>query len=223
MQQTPPETIWVKFFDVTDQGNVCDELLEWNPLDFKNMVGDNSMLFSGVVTLGAIEKNIDAWLVCSPIGDTEKLEWECYITSSGHYASFFTDWMTFGEFAWDDGGPWTLTNSTDADPCCVFDSATCQIAINRPAEGLPPRQTPPSLPRQIWSYTTALARWEAAGRPKRTTDDVKAIYDEHCTPCEHFDPEKQSCRKCGCKVRRSGRAMQNKIAMATEHCPMKKW
>ncbi|MCR9116082.1 MAG: hypothetical protein NXI22_03935 [bacterium] len=70
-------------------------------------------------------------------------------------------------------------------------------------------------------YGVAVARWMLAGRPVRSDEEVTEIFDNLCGPCEHFNGD--SCDKCGCKISKSRSAMQNKIRMSTEHCPIKLW
>lgn len=74
-------------------------------------------------------------------------------------------------------------------------------------------------------YGGAVKRWIAAGRPVRSDDRVRDIFERLCRPCEYFDPRRHTCRLCGCHVRRSGSALANKIKMATERCPLRppKW
>ncbi len=70
------------------------------------------------------------------------------------------------------------------------------------------------------SYAGALLRWHKAGYPTRTQGEVDRIHEEHCKPCENNI--KGRCKLCGCNVNR-GMALLNKIKMATEKCPVKKW
>jgi hypothetical protein len=86
-------------------------------------------------------------------------------------------------------------------------------------EGKKPRP----LAERIGKYAKAVARWVEAGRPVRDWPEVERIFDEVCKPCEKFDPKRGSCQGCGCKVNRDGRALKNKIRMATESCPEKRW
>lgn len=78
---------------------------------------------------------------------------------------------------------------------------------------------------RLMRYGSAVKRWIAAGRPVRSDDRVREIFDTLCRPCELFDAKRQTCRLCGCHVRRSGSALSNKIKMATERCPLRppKW
>ena len=102
-----------------------------------------------------------------------------------------------------------------------------------PADNVPPEPLkplapleppePPGLVRRALSYTEALARWTAAGQPERSDKDVERIFHQHCKPCSWFDPERQICRGCGCRVAENGYAVLNKIKMATENCPRDFW
>jgi hypothetical protein len=85
----------------------------------------------------------------------------------------------------------------------------------------------PDFSVQLWTYKEALIRWNKAGRPKRTQEEVEEIYTTHCNPpgkpCEWYDPEQSRCKGCGCKVTVGSVAVFNKIKMATEQCPKGKW
>jgi len=70
-------------------------------------------------------------------------------------------------------------------------------------------------------YGNAMRRWIAAGRPVRSDARVQEIFDTLCRTCEHFSVSRQTCKLCGCRVRRSGAAFLNKLKMATERCPAK--
>ena len=62
------------------------------------------------------------------------------------------------------------------------------------------------------------------GRPaKRPDKEVERIFHQFCKTCDWFDPDKQICRGCGCRVAEGGYAVQNKIKMATENCPRDLW
>lgn len=71
---------------------------------------------------------------------------------------------------------------------------------------------------KVTRYMKAVERWFAAGRPQRPPVRVKELYEMVCKPCPHFNT-KGSCNICGCRVRASGKALLNKLAMATERCP----
>jgi len=80
----------------------------------------------------------------------------------------------------------------------------------------------PGTGEKIVRYSRAVARWMAAGRPVRPEAEVARIYDEVCRQCDHFT-RRGSCGICGCKIKRSGSALRNKLAMSTEHCPIRRW
>jgi hypothetical protein len=72
-------------------------------------------------------------------------------------------------------------------------------------------------------YTRALSRWIRAGRPVRSEEEIKQIFEIFCLPCEAYEEPTSSCLYCGCRVNRTQAAMMNKIAMATEECPLGNW
>lgn len=78
----------------------------------------------------------------------------------------------------------------------------------------------PSLRRQIWTYSKAVARWVAAGSPARSQTEIDAAL-AICKACEHYaEKKKPHCRVCGCQLNTAPDGLVNKIAMATEHCPL---
>jgi hypothetical protein len=82
---------------------------------------------------------------------------------------------------------------------------------------------PPSPATTVPRYVTAVARWIAAGFPRRSDDEVDQIF-EICRACKWMHAAGY-CQKCGCRLSKSRQAMTNKIRMATEHCPLpdQKW
>jgi len=70
-------------------------------------------------------------------------------------------------------------------------------------------------------YVSAVARWIAAGRPTRSQERINEILTTICEPCEKF--KDGACDLCGCRINRSPAALKNKLAMATEACPLGKW
>lgn len=101
------------------------------------------------------------------------------------------------------------------------DVATPESSPPPPPPSEPP--IPPGLVRRAISYTEALARWTTAGQPERSDKEVERIFYQHCKPCKWYNPERQICRGCGCRVAENGVAVLNKIKMATEHCPRDFW
>ena len=76
----------------------------------------------------------------------------------------------------------------------------------------------PSLTIQALTWKDAVLRWNKAGRPTRTAEEVAVLLDK-CKQCTWYDEDKRRCRGCGCKVTDGGIAVLNKLKMATEHCP----
>ncbi len=75
----------------------------------------------------------------------------------------------------------------------------------------------------VIQYVQALARWIAAGRPVRSDWEVMSIHAQYCHPCADYDTEREVCTVCGCKARRGGMAVRNKLKMKTEICPLGHW
>jgi hypothetical protein len=79
---------------------------------------------------------------------------------------------------------------------------------------------PKSL-RRFCAYSAAVAEWELKGRPVRTDLEVRQIHRTHCLKCSWYADG--MCKGCGCKVNESAWAVLNKIKMATQHCPRRRW
>jgi pyridoxine 5-phosphate synthase len=71
-------------------------------------------------------------------------------------------------------------------------------------------------------HARALARWIKAGRPVRSQRQIQEIY-EICKQCRALDSATNSCKYCGCRVTDHSNPMMNRIAVATERCPVGKW
>lgn len=96
-------------------------------------------------------------------------------------------------------------------------------------------RTSPAARRQgqLTQFAAAVKRWIEAGRPERSDQHVREIFDEYCTPCQYNRDGR--CKACGCQIRGDepalakllsfvgARSLTNKIRMATEHCPLWKW
>lgn len=78
----------------------------------------------------------------------------------------------------------------------------------------------PSLLQRAVRFAAATGKWAMAGCPLRTEEQITAILESHCQPCPEFTGHE--CRLCGCKTNDKKRLM-NKLALATEHCPLEKW
>lgn len=68
-------------------------------------------------------------------------------------------------------------------------------------------------------YYTAVEKWEAAGSPTRTEEEIARIFAV-CESCPNLVPgTPTTCRLCGCWLSKQPDGLSNKIAMATEDCP----
>ncbi len=81
----------------------------------------------------------------------------------------------------------------------------------------------PGLARLGLNLASAVAKWIKAGRPVRTqerVDELLAI----CRACPFLNrtnPNREFCTKCGCRVNGdAANPTTNKLAMATESCPL---
>ena len=82
------------------------------------------------------------------------------------------------------------------------------------------RENEATFGEKVDNYFGALRRWAANGCPTRTMDERAEIFNTHCKGCDRFDPVAHACKNCGCKVSAGGTPLTNKLAMATEHCPL---
>lgn len=70
-------------------------------------------------------------------------------------------------------------------------------------------------------YADELTRWNAAGRPTRSEEEVERIYKTHCEPCRYRDGN--TCAICRCRIGTGKNPLFNKIKMATTRCPAGFW
>lgn len=78
----------------------------------------------------------------------------------------------------------------------------------------------PTLAKRVLTWRASIRRWEEAGKPVRSDDEVKRIISEYCEPCKHYNPIWHQCKLCGCFCRKQGNAKFNKPKMLTERCPL---
>lgn len=123
---------------------------------------------------------------------------------------------------------------TSGYPSCEFrfamsGKATCgvtglpvsQEVCNRCAKDS--KMDTPTLKDKVISYSKALRKWYAAGRPERSDERVQEIFDKYCSGCSMYDKEKGICNSCGCPSNTNQPAIRNKLKMATEKCPLGQW
>ncbi len=77
-----------------------------------------------------------------------------------------------------------------------------------------------SLGEKFVNYYGAIRKWIAAGRPARTPEEINKLFEEHCKKCDKYDADKHACKNCGCAVSTDSTPLTNKLAMATERCPL---
>lgn len=82
------------------------------------------------------------------------------------------------------------------------------------------------VPTPLEALQQSLERWQKAGSPSRPAERVLEIFTT-CQGCEHFQPDPNlpqagECNACGCRLSQEVEPW-NKIALATEGCPIGKW
>ncbi len=82
------------------------------------------------------------------------------------------------------------------------------------------REHSASFGESVKNYFGAVRRWVASGRPTRSEKEIEQLFNEHCKGCDRYDPVKHACKSCGCQVSVDSSPLSNKLAMATEHCPI---
>ncbi len=111
-------------------------------------------------------------------------------------------------------------------PCYAVDAFRTSEGLSRLAEGshyevdaaLPPIEPPPLIVRGV-NFAMAMARWAAAGLPRRSQAEI----DERlaiCQSCEFY--ANHVCSRCGCACVEQNQVI-NKLALATEKCPEGRW
>jgi len=73
----------------------------------------------------------------------------------------------------------------------------------------------PSVTKMAASIAKATVQAIKTGLPQRSPEEIAAI-NGICKTCEFWRTSDNRCSKCGCYLK-------FKVAMATEHCPVKKW
>ncbi|TXH42683.1 MAG: hypothetical protein E6Q97_35310 [Desulfurellales bacterium] len=73
----------------------------------------------------------------------------------------------------------------------------------------------PTLVEKAKNFTKAVTKHVIKGFRNVPEDVQKARYDT-CKGCEHYNPEKDSCRLCGCK-------MSVKTGWSEQECPINLW
>lgn len=116
-------------------------------------------------------------------------------------------------------------NGNEGKSCAITGLAVTADICNRCNEitMVEEKKNQASLGKKVVNYFGAVRRWVASGRPTRTPEEIKAIFEEHCSKCEMYDKKNHSCKSCGCSVASGGDPLNNKLAMKTERCPLGRW
>lgn len=72
-----------------------------------------------------------------------------------------------------------------------------------------------TLRNNIDSYEEELKRWEEAGKPVRSKEQMEKIFNTFCKHCSYYTGEK--CHICGCMINLT--TGLNKLRWATTRCP----
>jgi hypothetical protein len=84
------------------------------------------------------------------------------------------------------------------------------------------RPASPGIVRRLVNFKSAVRRWIAAGRPVRTGERIAELL-AICRDCEWQRGGQCLHEDCGCNVNDKSRPLTNKLAMATESCPVGKF
>lgn len=110
-----------------------------------------------------------------------------------------------------------------------FEIMRPSLAIKSPliySRSTDPPARKPSVIRQAWSYARAIGKWKIAGSPVRSQKRIDEILSI-CQACPMFamSGKRPHCKVCGCSMNSAPDGLNNKIAMATEKCPLNppKW
>ena len=80
----------------------------------------------------------------------------------------------------------------------------------------------PSLTTKAVNYTKAVVRHVTSGMETRSQDEIDRIFAIcESNKCKEFNGK--GCNICGCCVNKSRKALRNKIAMESQHCPKGEW
>ena len=82
------------------------------------------------------------------------------------------------------------------------------------------REQEAKLGTKVRNYFGAVRRWVANGRPSRSEEEIEKLFETHCKDCERYDEKRHACKNCGCTVSTDASPLANKLAMASEGCPL---
>lgn len=113
----------------------------------------------------------------------------------------------------------------DRVPAAVCTHCTQRLEpcdVPRPPNSGESEQQLPPLWVRMGNFGVAVVRHLADGGQQRTPQEIARIFEQHCRRCPHFDGQRCTHAHCGCQVAANVQWL-NKIAWASEHCPIGKW
>lgn len=75
----------------------------------------------------------------------------------------------------------------------------------------------PSFLQRTLNYLSSRKVWVSAGKPMRSMEKIKYIYNNFCKKCEHYKSTGYACDICGCYINENND--WNKLAWSTTICP----
>lgn len=79
----------------------------------------------------------------------------------------------------------------------------------------------PSAAKQAKNFGRAMVRHVAAGAKLRSEEEIEQLL-AICQACPFLDEQQHRCVQCGCPTN-ARRHWRNKLAIATERCPIGRW
>jgi hypothetical protein len=120
--------------------------------------------------------------------------------------------MTFPECRYrkqDDAGHYCTCPNVVAPRPLAEDNCNACIMVVRP-----------SLIQRVAGYKSARGTWIEAGKPI-VDADTQTARRAICEACDQFDRVQDACKVCGCFLHET--ILGDKLAWATEACPIGKW
>lgn len=116
------------------------------------------------------------------------------------------------------GCPFRYTNKSKEITCSITGlQVTAKICHKCEKES---RTQEAKFGQKVKNYFGAIRRWVAHGKPTRSQMEINELFTKNCKNCERYDNEKHACKNCGCTISNGSDPLENKLAMATAHCPL---
>lgn len=118
-------------------------------------------------------------------------------------------------------GVWECAIHSQCAPLVAIEMRPGIVACRGCADYRPADE--PGLLRLVAKRRNAIKNWQAAGSPVRLADEIQRLL-AICRRCPFFATDRLRgtyCGKCGCPINeRTDSPTRNKLAMATERCPL---